>query len=74
MRCMDKVQSHQFITVSQMPSGFDQDWIGYTYGKTYRSYYNDEWCGYYTLPFHEVGHNLGLKHSGEVGTACKLYP
>jgi len=47
-----------------LPSGLNQNWIGYTYGKTYRSYFNDEWCGYYTLPFHEVGHNLGLKHSG----------
>eukprot|EP00547_Thalassionema_nitzschioides_P013974 CAMPEP_0194236508 /NCGR_PEP_ID=MMETSP0158-20130606/3726_1 /TAXON_ID=33649 /ORGANISM="Thalassionema nitzschioides, Strain L26-B" /LENGTH=707 /DNA_ID=CAMNT_0038970277 /DNA_START=337 /DNA_END=2457 /DNA_ORIENTATION=- len=50
-----------------MPSGMDSQWIGYAYGQTYRSYYNDKWCGYYTLPFHELGHNLGLLHSNEKG-------
>jgi hypothetical protein len=37
-----------------MPNNMAGDWIGYTYGQTYRSWYNNDWCGYYTLHFHEV--------------------
>jgi hypothetical protein len=37
-----------------MPAGMRDSWIGYTYGEGTLSYFNDEWCGYYSLPFHEV--------------------
>jgi hypothetical protein len=37
-----------------MPAGMNSEWIGYTYGMVTRSYFNDDWCGYYSLPFHEV--------------------
>ena len=28
------------------------------------SYYNDHWCQSVSAQMHEVGHNLGLSHSG----------
>lgn len=37
-----------------MPAGMQDSWIGYTYGDGNDSYFNDEWCGYFSLPFHEV--------------------
>ena len=46
-----------------MPKGMATGWQGYTYGVTWQSYYQDPWCGYYSLPVHEVGHNLGLDAS-----------
>ena len=47
-----------------LPRSTRLPWIAFTYPNTQRSYYRDEWCGYYSTPFHEVGHNLGLQHSG----------
>jgi hypothetical protein len=44
-----------------MPAGMSDSWIGYTYGQVFRSYYNDEWCGYYSLPFHEVSGSVQTK-------------
>jgi hypothetical protein len=41
------------------------NWIAYAYGDTSFSYYNNEWCGSLTTKMHEVGHNLGVGHSGE---------
>ncbi len=32
---------------------------------TYMSIYNDEWCSSVSAMMHEIGHNLGLQHSGE---------
>ena len=37
------------------------------YGDDYLSVYNDEWCSYANTQLHEVGHNLGLDHSGIPG-------
>ena len=37
------------------------------YGDDYLSVYNDEWCSYANTQLHEVGHNLGLDHSGLPG-------
>jgi len=34
----------------------------------WRSTYNNEWCGYQSVLVHEVGHNLGLIHSGKDNT------
>ena len=48
-----------------MPAGMNIAWSGFTFGTTYRSYYNNERCGYLTQPVHELGHNLGWHHSRE---------
>jgi hypothetical protein len=39
-------------------------WVGYAYVNDYRSFYNDFWCSKMSALVHEVGHNLGLHHSG----------
>mmetsp|Transcript_17975 Transcript_17975/g.41438 ORF Transcript_17975/g.41438 Transcript_17975/m.41438 type:complete len:797 (-) Transcript_17975:121-2511(-) len=49
------------------PQGNQQDWVAYAYINGFESFYNDEWCGYVSAQVHEVGHNLGLAHSGIMG-------
>lgn len=41
------------------------DWIAFGYFNYYRTVYNDRWCTSLSVKMHEVGHNLGLAHSGE---------
>lgn len=40
-------------------------WFGYAYINNQRSFFNDKNCGYLSMVAHEIGHNLGLGHSGE---------
>lgn len=47
-----------------MPAGLG-DYLAYAYVGRWDSYYNDEWCLKLSAQMHEVGHNLGLQHSGE---------
>lgn len=37
----------------------------YAYINHYLSVYNDRWCESVSGQMHEIGHNLGLAHSGE---------
>jgi len=39
--------------------------IAYAYINSWLSVYNDDWCTYPSGLMHEIGHNLGLAHSGE---------
>ena len=41
------------------------NWIAYAYINSYISVYNDYWIQRVSAQVHEVGHNLGLAHSGE---------
>ena len=41
--------------------------VAFAYPNSKYSFYNDQWCGYVSAQMHEIGHNLGLGHSGEVG-------
>ena len=43
------------------------NFVAFAYPNSKYSFYNNEWCGYVSAQMHEVGHNLGLGHSGEVG-------
>ena len=47
-----------------MPRGTG-DWLAYAYVNRNDSYFNDKWCSSVSTQVHEVGHNLGLAHSGE---------
>lgn len=51
-----------------LPAGTGEEgrgWIAYAYRDTIFSYYNNEWCGSLTSRLHEIGHCIGLGHSGE---------
>ena len=41
------------------------NWLAYAFLNRWDSYYNDGWCQKLSTQLHEVGHNLGLEHSGD---------
>lgn len=41
-------------------------WLAYASRPGWRSVYNSEWCDRLTALMHECGHNLGLRHSGDL--------
>jgi len=45
----------------------ETDFLAFAYPSSKFSFYNDEWCGFVAAQMHEVGHNLGLAHSGQSG-------
>ena len=47
-----------------MPTGVIQG-IAFAGVNSWYSVYKNEWCGYSAVQMHEIGHNLGLDHSGE---------
>mmetsp|Transcript_28792 Transcript_28792/g.40481 ORF Transcript_28792/g.40481 Transcript_28792/m.40481 type:complete len:590 (-) Transcript_28792:1954-3723(-) len=47
-----------------VPSGV-KPFIGYAWRNDFLSVYYDSWCGSLTTKMHEIGHNMGLIHSGE---------
>merc|ERR1712176_336542 len=48
-----------------IPPGTSGGWIAYAYINYWISAYNDNWCLYPSSQLHEMGHNIGLAHSGE---------
>jgi len=48
-----------------LPPG-QSDILAFAFNNSKYSFYNDEWCGYVDAQMHEVGHNLGLAHSGSL--------
>ncbi|GFH56166.1 hypothetical protein CTEN210_12642 [Chaetoceros tenuissimus] len=51
-----------------VPPGTNGGWIAYAYVNSWLSVYNDQWCNYPSGQMHEIGHNIGLAHSGEDST------
>jgi len=45
----------------------ETNFLAFAYPSSKYSFYNNDWCGYVTTQMHEVGHNLGLAHSGQPG-------
>ena len=43
-------------------------WSGYGIINGYVTMYNDDWCTKTSIQMHEIGHNLGLRHSRENGS------
>jgi len=52
-----------------IPPGTSGGWIAYAYINSYLSVYNNRWCEYPSGLMHEIGHNLGLAHSGDGGNS-----
>mmetsp|Transcript_736 Transcript_736/g.1557 ORF Transcript_736/g.1557 Transcript_736/m.1557 type:complete len:769 (+) Transcript_736:86-2392(+) len=47
-----------------MPKGTG-GWIAYAYVNSWLSVFNDDWCQQLSTQVHEIGHNMGLPHSGK---------
>jgi hypothetical protein len=60
-------------TMMCLPPGTSGGWIGYAYIGHYLSVFNDNWCTYPSIQMHEIGHNLGMGHSGEGSRASSPY-
>jgi len=43
------------------------DWIAYAYVNSWVAVFNDDWCQQLSTQVHEIGHNLGMSHSGRGG-------
>mmetsp|Transcript_0 Transcript_0/g.1 ORF Transcript_0/g.1 Transcript_0/m.1 type:complete len:762 (-) Transcript_0:84-2369(-) len=53
-----------------MPRGVTyrgRGFLAYAYLNHYRSVFHDEWCINLSAIMHEIGHSIGLRHSGENG-------
>eukprot|EP00532_Pseudo-nitzschia_australis_P010630 CAMPEP_0168228272 /NCGR_PEP_ID=MMETSP0140_2-20121125/14560_1 /TAXON_ID=44445 /ORGANISM="Pseudo-nitzschia australis, Strain 10249 10 AB" /LENGTH=658 /DNA_ID=CAMNT_0008159819 /DNA_START=1 /DNA_END=1974 /DNA_ORIENTATION=- len=46
------------------PPGSSGGWVAYAFANHWASFYNDFFCQRVSAQMHEVGHNLGLGHSG----------
>lgn len=61
--------SNQFDHVMLcMPPGTGA-WIAYAYVNSWLSVFNDDWCQQLSTQVHEIGHNMGLPHSGRDGSS-----
>ena len=44
-----------------------EPWVAYAFGDSKYSFCHSKWCEFVSVQMHEVGHNLGLGHSGQIG-------
>lgn len=54
------------LVVFAMPQT-NQPWVAYAFGDSKYSFCHSKWCEFVSVQMHEVGHNLGLGHSGQIG-------
>ena len=50
-----------------LPRGTNGNWLAYAYINHHMSVFNDDECNFVSGQVHEIGHNIGLAHSGEGG-------
>mmetsp|Transcript_11963 Transcript_11963/g.17554 ORF Transcript_11963/g.17554 Transcript_11963/m.17554 type:complete len:545 (+) Transcript_11963:51-1685(+) len=50
-----------------LPRNMENKFLAFAIKNDNVSYYADPWCGKLSGTMHEIGHNLGLSHSGEWG-------
>jgi len=53
------------LVLFAVPSGIE-DFLAFASPETKYSFYNDVWAGSVLAQMHEVGHNIGLGHSGQL--------
>jgi len=58
-------QAFDLVMFCFPPNLSNNQWIAEAVLGRFDSYYNDYWCQSLSAQMHEVGHNLGLHHSGE---------
>ena len=49
------------------------NWVAHAELTGWRSFYNSDWCDSLSLLMHEIGHNLGLSHSGTDSYGVDVY-
>jgi len=54
------------------PPGLTNKGTAWAYAKNKYSFYSSKWCSANGALMHEVGHNIGLGHSGENGTSSEM--
>merc|ERR1711865_1166007 len=57
----DLSSAFDYVAVCQPISG---DWLAFAYVNSNLSFYNGRWCNSVSTQMHEIGHNMGLGHSG----------
>mmetsp|Transcript_25048 Transcript_25048/g.37462 ORF Transcript_25048/g.37462 Transcript_25048/m.37462 type:complete len:561 (-) Transcript_25048:233-1915(-) len=60
-----------FVMICLPPLPNDKDRVAYAWAGSYLSVYQDDACVWPSVQMHEVGHNLGLMHSGEGCAECE---
>lgn len=63
----DQIYNKFDLLMYCLPDSTGSDWVAYAYVNGAISVYNNEWCSYVSAQMHEVGHNIGLDHSGIKG-------
>jgi hypothetical protein len=64
---VDKLSDSADHVMMCLPPGLEGGWVAFAGVGDWRSAYNSHYCGIISVSMHEMGHNLGLRHSNENG-------